>query len=459
MNFKPHSAVCVVGLGKIGLPLAVQYARTGMTVYGCDTDESLVDRIQSGETILPNEAGLDDGLREALRSGYLKVSSDVSSAVSKSDVVVVVVPLVVSSDGRPDFRSLDAATRTIAVGLTGTTLVCYETTLPVGTTRNRFTPVLRSGHPEATVFVAFSPERVYSGRIFADLRKYPKLVGGIDESSTKAALDFYSGALQFDERSDLTRQNGAWDLGTSEAAELAKLAETTYRDINIGYANELARYADSIGVDINAVIDACNSQPFSQILRPGISVGGHCIPVYPELYMSTNPSAEIPRAARHANLAMPEHVVSRLSAEMGGLGGIEIAVLGIAYRGGVRETAFSGAFPLVSLLQESGAIVRVHDPLYSARDLRQYGLEPWTRGTTTKVVVLHTDHAEYSTYDRGDLGGATVAFDGRGVLDREVLTAQGMHVLGIGVPDARALVTIADDAVASRSETSLLVKQ
>lgn len=437
MNIERHFTVCVVGLGKIGLPLAVQYAQSGMTVHGCDIDEGLVNRISAGEILLPNEAGLDEGLQEALRSGRLDVSTDVSTSVASSDIVVVVVPLLVSPDGRPDFRSLDSATRSIAAGLAGKTLVCYETTLPVGTTRNRFAPVLRADRLDGTILVAFSPERVYSGRIFADLRKYPKLVGGIDRSSTNAALDFYASALQFDERTDLARPNGVWDLGTSEAAELAKLAETTYRDVNIGFANELARYADSLGVDIDAVIDACNSQPFSQILRPGISVGGHCIPVYPELYLSTNPSAEIPRAARRANLAMPEHVVNRLSGEIGDLRGLEIVVLGIAYRGGVRETAFSGAFPLVAMLQTKGAIVRVHDPLYSSDELRLYGFEPWVPGSPATVVVLHTDHTEYGEYGRDDLGGASLVFDGRGVLNREILTRSGVTVLGIGIPNAR----------------------
>src|SRR5207302_5600856 len=137
---------------------------------------------------------------------------------------------------------------------------------------------------------------VYTGRVFSDLRKYPKLVGGIDAESAAAAVAFYEQVLDFDERPDLKRGNGVWDLGSAEAAELTKLAETTYRDVNIGLANEFARFADTIGVDIERVIDAANSQPFSHIHRPGVAVGGHCIPVYPRFYIAGNPEARIPVA-------------------------------------------------------------------------------------------------------------------------------------------------------------------
>ena len=143
------------------------------------------------------------------------------------------------------------------------------------------------------LFVAFSPERVYSGRVFADLRRYPKLVGGIDETSTKLAIDFYESVLQFDHRDDLTKPNGVWDLGNSEAAELAKLAETTYRDINIGFANELARHADQHDIDVAEVIEACNSQPFSHIHQPGIAVGGIASR---STHTSTSPATPPPRS-------------------------------------------------------------------------------------------------------------------------------------------------------------------
>ena len=141
------------------------------------------------------------------------------------------------SEGVPDFGWMDAATRDVARGLQPGTLVSYETTLPVGTTRNRFRAMLEEGSGLVCgqdFFLVFSPERVFTGRVFADLRKYPKLVGGVDEASASRGVDFYAQVLDFDERPDLDRPNGVWDLGSAEASELAKLAETTYRDVNIG---------------------------------------------------------------------------------------------------------------------------------------------------------------------------------------------------------------------------------
>ena len=146
--------------------------------------------------------------------------------------------------------------------------------------------------------LVFSPERVLTGRVFADLRRYPKLVGGLDEAGATKAREFYEAVLEFDERPDLDRPNGVWDLGSAEAAELAKLAETTYRDVNIGLANQFARFADRHGIDVHQVIDASNSQPYSHIHRPGIAVGGHCIPIYPRLYLWNDPDATVVRAAR-----------------------------------------------------------------------------------------------------------------------------------------------------------------
>ena len=153
------------------------------------------------------------------------------------------------------------------------------------------------------------------------------------------------------------RPNGVWDLGSAEAAELAKLAETTYRDVNIGLANQFARFAAGAGVDIYQVIEASNSQPYSHIHRPGIAVGGHCIPVYPRLYLWKDPEATVVRAAREANAEMPAYTVG-LAEHLHGrpLAGARVAVLGAAYRGGVKETAFSGVFATVAALRAKGAV-------------------------------------------------------------------------------------------------------
>jgi len=412
--------IAVVGLGKIGLPLAVQFASKGHSVSGIDIDRRVVDLVNNGVEPFPGEDGLADGLRDVVPRGLLKAVTHYGDAIADSDVVVVVVPLFVDDDARPDFGWMDSATRSIAEHLTPGTLVSYETTLPVGTTRERWVPLLAesSGLTEGTDFhVVFSPERVLTGRVFDDLRKYPKLIGGLSVEGARRARDFYEAVLDFDERADLPRANGVWDLGSAEAAELAKLAETTYRDVNIGLANEFALYADRVGIDIHAVIDACNSQPYSHIHRPGIAVGGHCIPVYPRLYLWNDPEATIVRAARAANAAMPARTVDALAALHGDLKDETVVVLGAAYRGGVKETAFSGIFDAVDALRARGARVLVHDPLYSSEELSAYGFESFQEGQAADALVLQADHEIYLSWSHEQAPGVRTVIDGRRGLD------------------------------------------
>ncbi|MCX4385616.1 nucleotide sugar dehydrogenase [Micromonospora peucetia] len=411
--------ICVVALGKIGLPLAVQFASKGHRVIGADVSERVVDLVNAGAVPFPGETDLDVKLKEAVAAGLLSATTDTAAAVAGSEAVVVVVPLFVDAEGVPDFGWMDDATRAIAAGLKPGTLVSYETTLPVGTTRDRWAPMLEqgSGLTAGTDFhLVFSPERVLTGRVFADLRRYPKLVGGIDEASAEHGVRFYEAVLDFDERADLARPNGVWDLGSAEASELAKLAETTYRDVNIGLANQFARFADTVGVDVTKVIEACNTQPYSHIHQPGIAVGGHCIPIYPRMYLWNDPTATVVRSAREANAAMPQYAVDLLAAAYGDLTGAEVLVLGAAYRGGVKETAFSGVFPTVEALRARGAKPYVSDPMYTAEELTAHGLPPYD-GQPVTAVVVQADHAEYRSLAASDLPTVRVLVDGRRVTD------------------------------------------
>jgi nucleotide sugar dehydrogenase len=428
--------IAVVALGKIGLPLAVQFADKGHTVVGADVNGDVVDLVNKGIEPFPGEHLLAEKLRAAVDGGLLSATTDTAAAVREAEAVVVVVPLFVDAESRPDFGWMDAATAAIAEGLQPGTLVSYETTLPVGTTRDRFQPVLeRSGLVCGQDFwLVFSPERVLTGRIFADLRRYPKLVGGVDPASTARGIAFYEQVLDFDERPDLSRPNGVWDMGSAEAAELAKLAETTYRDVNIGLANQFAVYASRAGIDVHRVIEASNSQPYSHIHRPGIAVGGHCIPVYPRLYLWNDPDATVVRAAREANAGMPERTVALLEPVLGPLAGLRVAVLGAAYRGGVKETAFSGVFGTVEALVARGAEVLVHDPLYDDEELRALGFTPYHLGEPVDAAVVQADHAAYGEVGAEDLPGVRAVVDGRRVTRADGWGAATRIVLGEPLP-------------------------
>ncbi|GAB2547096.1 nucleotide sugar dehydrogenase [Brachybacterium huguangmaarense] len=428
--------IAVVALGKIGLPLAAQFAASGHDVIGVDVNERQVAAINEAREPFPGEAHLGERLAELVPAGRLRATTDFTEAIGAAETVVVVAPVFVDdATWEPDFRYMDAATRSIGESLRPGTLVIYETTLPVGTTRTRYVPMLEeiSGLKESEDFlVAYSPERVLTGRVFEDLRKYPKLIGAFSEEGTARTRAFYESVLQFDERADLPRPNGVWDLGSPEASELAKLAETTYRDVNIALANEFALFAQDNGIDIYKVIEASNSQPYSHIHRPGIAVGGHCIPVYPRLYLSTDPSAETVRTARTLNASVPARLVERAASLLGGLTGLRTVVLGASYRSGVKETAFSGVFPVVEELRRRGAEVLVHDPLYTDEELAALGFDAWHPGEGADLAIVQTDHAMYRDLTAADIPGVRLLVDGRNATSAEQWAGTPRLVLGDG---------------------------
>jgi nucleotide sugar dehydrogenase len=408
--------VTVIGMGKIGLPLAVNFARSGAYVSGLDVQEKVVSQINSGIEPFPGEKDLEVHLKVCVENGSLLATLDKAVSISKADVLVICIPLIVDTYGIPDFGDIDVLAKEIGTFLRVGSLVCFETTLPVGTTRNRFTVAVEavSGLKVGEdFFVVFSPERVLTGRVFQDLRRYPKLVGGVTDACTQRGVEFYSSVLQFDPRPDLERPNGVWAMKNAEAAEFAKIAETTYRDVNIGLANEFAVYANSMGVDILEVIEASNSQPYSHIHTPGISVGGHCIPVYPRFYMWENSESQIVAAARLRNLDMPRRAVRQIKEEFGNLNGLKIAVLGITYRAGVKEIAFSGALDLLKYLEEESVTVFGLDPFYDESEIVNFGFSGVADLSQIDGIIIHTDHQEFNMLDFENFVNLKFVYDGR----------------------------------------------
>ena len=438
--------ISVIALGKIGLPLAVQFASKGNHVLGCDIDKATVNSVNEGIEPFPGETFLAEKLMEVVKNGTLQATTNTVEAVRESEFVVVVVPLVVNPDGTPNFVAIDSATSEIAKGLRPGTMISFETTLPVGTTRNRFAKILEdiSGLRAGSEFsLVFSPERVLTGRVFSDLRRYPKLIGGFTKSCAVRGTEFYTSVLDFDERPELSKPNGVWNLGSCEAAEFAKLAETTYRDVNIGLANQFAKFADKNELDVFKIIEACNSQPYSHIHQPGIAVGGHCIPIYSQFYLWNDPDARIVGAAREVNQGMPSYGVDLLEKKHGLLSGQRVAVLGATYRGGVKDTSFSGVFAIVAALQEKSATVYVHDPMYSADEIRSLGFEPYILGQSIDAAIIQADHKEYESLDRKQLGDARTVLDGRNLAFTELEVE--VEVVSIGnIARTHNLFEIAD---------------
>jgi nucleotide sugar dehydrogenase len=428
--------IAVVGLGKIGLPLATQYAKHGHKVIGCDTNTQVVENLNMGIAHVQEEPELALEVSRLVREGRLSATSHTTEAVRAADVVVVIVPVVIDADHKVNSARIDAATTAIGEGLQPGTLIIYETTLPVGTTSHHLRSLLELSaglHAGSDFYLAYSPERVSSRSIFHDLHAYPKVVGGINEESTFRAIAFYHAVLDAE----------IITMASTDEAEFVKLIETTYRDVNIALANEYACYADIHGLNVLAAIAAANTQPYSHIHAPGVGVGGHCIPVYP-YFLFTNPydtpqqintcMLALPRQARRINDEMAEYAVQRMTEATGPLHSQAVLILGVAYRGDVHETAFTSAKLLQEALKRRGARVYVNDPLFSESELQSLGYTPLLSGEENKVdaIILQSNHSIYQTFDFRCFKNCKTILDGRQWLDRASIEALGIRYIAIG---------------------------
>jgi nucleotide sugar dehydrogenase len=421
--------VAVVGAGKMGLPLAAQFAGHGWSVVAVDVQQSVVDAINEGHSHVAEEPGLADAVANAHRAGQLRATTDGAAAARESDVVVIIVPVLLDDEQQPDYRYMDAAVASVAGGVHRGLTVIFETTLPVGDTRSRFTPNLEAAsglRADRDFYVAFSPERLFSGQVFRNLATYPKVVGGVGRASTERAAAFYASVLDTE----------VVAMSSSEAAEFSKLADTTYRDVNIALANEFARYADRVGVDIQEVIAAANSQPYSHVHQPGIGVGGHCIPVYPHFLLSRAPEMELVDVSRRVNDGQIGLAIKAIQKALGGLEGVPVLVLGLTYREGVKELAYSRAMPLVERFSFHGAVVSAYDPLLTADEIARCCATPyrWGERGPFRAVVTQTADPLFRSIDFSLFPDLEVLFDGRNSM-RDVELPLHVAYQGVGVQD------------------------
>lgn len=419
--------VAVIGIGRIGLPLSAAIAGAGHQVFGCDINAERVALVNRGENPIPDEAGLGELLRRVVASGRLRATTDTVAAVGQCEAVLFAVAVDVNDEGTADLTPLFAAADTVGRGIRPGTLCIFDTTLPIGTTRAELAPRLESGGLKLgrDFSVAFSPERLLMGRVIEDLKKYPKLVGGVDPEGGPRAAAFYKRAFGDDANVRV--------LANAETAELTKLAEGAYRDLNIALANELAQVADAYGIDIAEVTGAANSQPYSHIHTPGTGVGGHCIPVYPRFLIQGRGPSALSSLGRDVNDAMPRYAAERVAGLIGGLEGKRVLILGLTFRPNVAVTPHTNAVDLLREFAGRGAVVHGHDALLSEAGVRSLGFEPAAEPLEGyDVAVVHAYHDAYHGCDWRRI--APLVLDARNAMDRAPLEAAGVRYLGIGRP-------------------------
>ncbi|EZH64679.1 nucleotide sugar dehydrogenase [Bacillaceae bacterium JMAK1] len=421
--------VAVIGLGKIGLTLAAVYATNNYNVIGCDVNEDVVQAVNAGKSHIDNEPGLPELVKKAHDNQTLRATTNTSEAVSKSSIVVVIVPVLIDSSNDVSYTYIDSATEAIGKGLQKGTTVIYETTLPTGDTRERFgrkleeLSQLKMG---SDFYLAYSPERVYSNTIIRDLKLYPKIVGGVNEESLIYASTFYRAALQCE----------VLPVESTETAEFAKVAECVYRDVNIALANELAVYADECGVNLKEAANASNTQPFSHIHAAGIGVGGHCIPIYPYFFISRGLKDGIIQESRKTNDDMASYALSRIEKQKGSLKDSQVLILGLSYRENVKETEKSTTWLLINQLESKGANVSVNDPHYDAQEFLNYGVKNNDLSSEAvkdvDVIILQANHQEYKTLDFNKFQKDALFFDGRNAFHRDEIISAGLRYDAIG---------------------------
>ncbi|MGD9810620.1 MAG: UDP-N-acetyl-D-mannosamine dehydrogenase [Sphingobium sp.] len=362
MPIGTEQRVAVIGLGYIGLPTAALIARSGMQVIGVDVSSHVVETVNSGKVHI-EEVDLDGLVQGVVARGTLRAGTEVEPA----DIFVIAVPTPVSENKAPDISHVLSAARAIAPVLRSGNAVILESTSPVGTTEAlrdllaELRPDLKmpcAGNGAADIAIAYCPERVLPGRILVELIDNDRCIGGITPRCARKALSFYRRFVR-----------GACVTTSARAAEMVKLVENSFRDVNIAFANELSLIADKAGIDIWEVIALANRHPRVNILQPGPGVGGHCIAVDPWFIVHSDPdNARLIRTAREVNLAKTDHVVARASDLIDRFPAEDIACLGLAFKPNIDDFRESPAVEVASrLVRRYGRRVKLVEP--HARDL------------------------------------------------------------------------------------------
>ncbi|MEK4128657.1 nucleotide sugar dehydrogenase [Solibacillus sp. FSL W8-0474] len=415
-------SICVVGLGYIGLPTAVMFANHGVKVHGVDVNPAAVKSIQEKQLHI-EENGLQERLNKAVDEGFLTASTTPVT----SDVYIVAVPSPINPDNTANLEYVRQATASIVPFVKKGDLVILESTVPPKTVENVMLPELvKSGLEIGTeLFVSHSPERVIPGRIFEELVNNDRIVGGISQKSAELTKELYE-----------TFVKGEIHLTDATTAELVKVMENTYRDVNIAFANELAKMAEKLDVNIWEAIKFANYHPRVNVHFPGPGVGGHCIAVDPWFLVELGgEQAQIIHLSRNTNDSMPSFTAQKTQAILNenGIAGATVGAFGLAFKGNVDDMRESPSTIVIDELQKLGLTVVSHDP-----HIKQNKHETQTQSMQealeqSDILVFLTDHKEFRELDPATLNAKSkIVFDTKNCLNREVWEKAGFqfHLLG-----------------------------
>jgi nucleotide sugar dehydrogenase len=429
--------IALYGLGRMGLPLAGILADRGAMVLGVDSDPDVVASVNRGNSHIIGEPGLQKLVHKNVVAGRLKASSDFIGAARNADVMIIVVPTPLDHDHHPDLSNLTSLYKQISKGLDKGDLVIQESMVPPRATREIVVPILEeSGLRLGEFGVAYCPEHARYGSVIQDIRESaPKVVGGADPISTEAAAALYSAI----------NSRGVIPVRDATTAEAVKIFAAVYRDANIAIANELAIVSDELGVNALEVFGAAEKGGMASFFRPGCGVGGHCIPVCGHTIIGAVKSdTRLLALVREINNGMPAHTVQLTRRALNKVG-IEMSkanvlVLGVTYRGDIKDTLNSPSIAIIQCLNDQCKGVYAFDPLlldkvenwgaHVVKDLSEVG-----KDIPIDAIIVASDHSMFKEMDWSDLARRVrqkIVVDGRHCLDRQSMTEAGWAVFGIG---------------------------
>jgi nucleotide sugar dehydrogenase len=412
--------IAVYGLGHVGSPLASAWLRAGAYVLGVDKSPKVLENARNGRTHVP-EPGVNEAFSKGIKDKRFYIYDDPVKASQDAHFKLICVPVLLTDSFSADLAAVKQVASAIGRGLKKGDIVSLNPSVPPGTSEDVILPILEKESKlqvEEDFCMVYNPERIYEGRAIEDIEeRYPAVIAGAGPKSLQIGSKIYS----------LVAKKGVISISSMRTAETEKLLEGVYRDVNIALANEMARFCENVGVNFWEAREAANSQPFCHIHKPGVGVGGACIPVYPQFILHTaeikNVECNITRLGRNVNDSMPVYCVEQAMKLLNGQGLSEskVALLGLAFRGGVSDTRLSPTYKVIEELKKLKVKdIRVHDPLVTSDPAlpKDVMLTPSLPKALHDVdlVILVSDHTEYRSLTQLDLGGAPI-YDGRGILD------------------------------------------
>lgn len=424
---KQQKTVCVVGLGYVGLPMAIRSKEVGYEVYGFDLDQSKLDAINQ------NKSPIEEAYIEERIEKFPIVATNDATIIQKADIVLVCVPTPVDESYFPDLTPVIKASEMVAKNLKEGALVVLESTVNPGVSEEIIRPIFETaGHVVGKdVFLAHCPERVNPGDATWNVSNLPRVVGSFDQEGLDIALEYYRNISSGEIR----------PMKSIREAEAVKIVENSFRDVNIAFVNELAKSFDKMGIDIKDVIQGASTKPFSFLAHyPSCGVGGHCIAVDPyyliERAKKSGFDHKFLKIAREINNSMPEYTVEKLQDALNlvklPMNGTTIGVLGLAYKANVDDTRESPAFEVIKNLKKHLAVVETFDPHVLGKSTSP-SLE--TILEKSQAVIVTTNHREFMEALTPELlkkYDVKVVIDGKNCLDKDALESEGIIYRGIG---------------------------